>query len=174
MEKNQKPEWFELADNDQPVDRKKSAPKRNIALILAGVLVLPMGAGLAFFSRDNQPATAVQGLTLAQGSPTANGQSGSVASEAIVMPTGSRDDDDEYEDDDEDDDEYRTASVANYSQSSPVATNSSKSELKQSSAAAATILPPTKKADDDDDDEDEDDDHGRDHDDDDDEDEDDD
>ena len=60
MENNQKPEWFELADNDQLVSHKSkskvSASKRNLTFILAGILVIPLGAGLGLLSLEDQSA----------------------------------------------------------------------------------------------------------------------
>jgi hypothetical protein len=109
MENNKKPEWFELADNDQPVTRrlkgKVSAPKRNFALILAGVLVLPMGAGVALLSHEDQSANAVETLNLTQDSPVATSATPPQTSDAITMPTASREDDNESESEGDDDDE---------------------------------------------------------------------
>jgi hypothetical protein len=67
MENNQKPEWFELAENDQPVSRplkKKSAPMRNLTFILAGILVIPMGAGFALLTHEDHSAVAAETLNL--------------------------------------------------------------------------------------------------------------
>jgi hypothetical protein len=175
MENNQKPEWFELADNDQPADRPmKKAPKRSLSLILAGVLVIPMGAGFALLSHDEHSAVASEGLNLIQDSPALGTSPASQPSDAIVMPTSSREDDDE----EGDDDEYRapvfsnsTSSAASVvtpatiqsTQASPTATPTkalaTASPTKAPAAIAAPsanaskdlILPPTKKADDDDD-----------------------
>lgn len=125
MENNKKPDWFELADNDQPATRrfkgKVPAPKRNIALILAGILVLPMGAGWALLSHEDQSANAVETLNLTQDTPVATSATPAQTSNVIAMPTtSSRDDNDEkerkkkgegkeskkseHEDDEEDDD----------------------------------------------------------------------
>ena len=92
MENNQKPEWFELADNDQPTSRplkKKAAPMRSLTIILAGVLVIPMGAGFALLTHEDPSATASETLNSVQDSPA----------NTIAMPTASREDDDEDEDD---------------------------------------------------------------------------
>lgn len=118
MENKQKPEWFELADNDQPVNRPlKNAPRRNLALILAGVLVLPMGAGFALLSHDEHSAVAAETLNLTQASPTASttkalatasptkaptaiaSPSSLAANDLILPPTKKADDDDEEDDD---------------------------------------------------------------------------
>ena len=95
MENNKKPEWFELADNDQPADRPmKKAPKRSLSLILAGVLVIPMGAGFALLSHEDQSASALETLNLTQESPTIASSALTHSSNAITMPTTSREDDD--------------------------------------------------------------------------------
>jgi hypothetical protein len=114
MEDNQKPEWFELAENDQPVNRplksKKSAPMRNLAFILAGILVIPMGAGVALLTHDSKSATAVETLNLTQDSPAAKAPAaitppGSASTDIILPPTKKGDDDDDDEDDDDEDDD---------------------------------------------------------------------
>ena len=95
MENNQKPEWFELADNDQPAARplkKKSAPMRGLTFVLAGALVIPMGAGFALLTHEDPSATASETLNSVQDSPA----------NTIAMPTASREDDDD--DNEEDDD----------------------------------------------------------------------
>jgi len=155
MENNQKPEWFELADKDQPVSRlMKKAPKRNFAFILAGILVIPVGAGFALLSHEDQSASALETLNLTQESPTIASSALTHSSNAITMPTTSREDDEEGEDDD-----YRVpAFSSNASSPTPVSTpavgSKSPSVIASPSSAPVNdlILPPTKKADDDDDD----------------------
>jgi hypothetical protein len=165
MENNQKPEWFELAENDQPVNRplksKKSAPMRNLTFILAGILVLPMGAGVALLTHDSNSATAVEALNLIQDSPVATSASNALAGNTITMPSASRDDDDDY----------RAPVFSNTSSVSPnvstlvAPTASNQVPAAKSPAAIAPpgsasndiILPPTKKGGDDDDDDDDDD-----------------
>ena len=125
MENNQKPEWFELADNDQPVSRKSkskvSASTRNLTFILAGILVIPLGAGFALLSHEDQTAIAAESLNITQDSPTATSSaqtltsntistpiasdSSPAANDIILPPTKKADDDDDYEDDDYEDDE---------------------------------------------------------------------
>jgi hypothetical protein len=103
MENNQKPEWFELAENDQPVNRplksKKSAPMRNLIFILAGILVIPMGAGIALLTHEDHSAIAAETLNLTQDSPVATSASNALAGNTITMPSASRDDDDDDDDD---------------------------------------------------------------------------
>ena len=174
MENNQKPEWFELAENDQPVNRplksKKSAPMRSLTFILAGALVIPMGAGVALLTHDSNSATAVEALNLTQDSPAATSSAQTMTSNAISMPTASRDDDDDEEEGDDDD---RAPVFSNTSSVSPnvstlvAPTASNQVPAAKSPAAIAPpgsasndiILPPTKKGGDDDDDDDDDDDH---------------
>ena len=106
MENNQKPEWFELADNDQPTSRplkKKAAPMRSLTFILAGALVIPMGAGFALLTHEDPSATASETLNLVQDSPAATSSTQALPVNTIAMPTASREDD--YEDDDDDDDD---------------------------------------------------------------------
>lgn len=175
MENNQKPEWFELADNDQIVSRKSkkkvSASKRNLTFILAGILVIPLGAGFALLSHEDQTAIAAESLSLTQDSPVVASTATSQPINTISMPTGSRDEDDDEEGDDDDRAPIFsstaptvTASVAPVAPLAPVATTKT-AEAKApvvitppaSSASNEIILPPTKKAGDDDDDEDDDD-----------------
>jgi len=174
MENNQKPEWFELADNDQPVSRKSkskvSASARNLTFILAGILVIPLGAGFALLTHEDQSAIAAESITLTQESPVAASPAISQPNNTITMPTASRDDDEEGDDDE------RAPIFSNSSSASPTAvvhvaplapvTTSKPSAAKaptaikppSSSSSKEIILPPTKKADDDEDDDEEDDD----------------
>jgi hypothetical protein len=128
MENNQKPEWFELAENDQPVNRprknKKSAPMRNLTLILAGILVIPMGAGFALLTHDDNSAITAETLNLTQDSPIATPAapaatnpapaskapaaitppgSSSASTDIILPPTKKAGDDDDDDDDDDHD-----------------------------------------------------------------------
>jgi hypothetical protein len=170
MENNQKPEWFELADNDRAVIRpskKKSGPIRSLTLILAGVLVIPMGAGFALLSHENHSATAAGTLNLTQDSPAANSSTPALPVNTITMPALSREDDDESEDGDDD----RAPVFANSVNTSPTPlvqpapsavtnvpvakTTAAITPPGTSSASNELILPHTKKADDDDDEEDE-------------------
>jgi hypothetical protein len=166
VENNQKPEWFELADNDQPVSRplkKKSAPMRSLTFIVAGILVIPMGAGVALLTHEAQPVSGAETLNLTQDSPAATSPAQIQPSSAITLPTVSRDDDDE-----DDDDRAPIFSSASISPTvlapiAPTATSSNSKAPAVKAPAAITppgstsndlILPPTKKAGHDDDDED--------------------
>jgi hypothetical protein len=166
MENNKKPEWFELADNDQPASRPiKNAPKRSLAFILAGVLVLPMGAGFALLSHDDNSAVAAETINLTQDSPAAVSSFAAKPSSTITMPTATREEEGE-----EGDDDYRAPTFSITASSSPTASSSTseapvaKASVAKvpvaitppgtSSASNELILPPTKKAGDDDDDDD--------------------
>jgi len=168
MENNQKPEWFELAENDQAVSRplkKKSAPMRNLTFILAGILVIPMGAGFALLTHEDHTAVAAETLNLTQDAPVATNSGPAEQSNTIAMPTASRDEDDDEGDDDYD---YRAPVFSNTSSVSPaalapiaaVAATKAPAAITPPAASASNdiILPPTKKGSDDDDDEDDDDD----------------
>jgi cytoskeletal protein RodZ len=183
MENNQKPEWFELADNDRAVNRpskKKSGPIRSLTFIVAGILVVPMGAGVVLLAHEGQRVSTAETLNFIQDSPAATSSVQTQQSSAITMPTVSREDDEDEGDDD------RAPVFANSVNTSPtpsvqtaptavtnvpvVKTTAAMPPSAAKAPAAITppgssstpddiILPPTKKAgDDDDDDEDEDDD----------------
>jgi hypothetical protein len=130
---------------------------------LAGILVIPMGAGFALLTHEDHSAVAAETLNLTQDSPIVTNSASAQQGNTIAMPTASRDDDEG-----DDDYDYRAPVFSNTSSVSP-------SALAPIAAAAATkapaaiippvssasneiILPPTKKGGDDDDDEDDDDD----------------
>jgi hypothetical protein len=97
MENKQKPEWFELADNDQPTSRpmkKKSAPMRSLTFVLASALVIPMGAGVALLTHENHSTIAANALNSVQDSPAATSPTQTLPVNTIAMPTASREDDD--------------------------------------------------------------------------------
>ena len=158
MENNQKPEWFELAENDQPASRplkkKKSAPMRSLTFIVAGILVIPMGAGVALLTHKDNSAIATETLNLTQDSPAATSPAQIQPSSAITMPTVSRDD----EDDDDRAPVFTSASISP-TVLAPIApaVKAPAAITPPGSSSTDLILPPTKKAGDDDDDDDEDD-----------------
>ena len=152
MENMKKPDWFELADNDQPVARKVTTPKRNLAFILAGVLVLPMGAGWALLSHEEQSANAVETLNQIQDSSVASDAISSAptqpsASASINMPTSSR-----IKEDDEDGNDDHGSPVFSQASgnSAAVTTKAAPQPNPESSPSNETILPPTQKGGDDD------------------------
>ena len=170
MENNQKPEWFELAENDQPASspiKKKSAPMRSLTLIVAGILVIPMGAGVALLTHEAQPVSGAETLNLTQDSPAATSPAQIQPSSAITMPTVSRDED-EGDDD-------RAPVFSNSTSTTPISVAPVTTHAAQISPAATTstskapvaitppgsasneiILPPTKKVGDDDEEDDDD------------------
>jgi len=98
MENNQKPEWFELAENDQPAIRptkKKSAPLRSLTFLLAGALVIPMGAGFALLTHEDHSVIAAESLNLVQDSPAVTSSTQALPVKTIAIPTASREDDDD-------------------------------------------------------------------------------
>jgi len=135
MENNQKPEWFELADNDQPVSRrlknKVIAPKRNLAFILAGVLVLPMGAGFALLSHEDQSASAVETLNLTQDSPAIASSAPAQTTNTITMPAKSRGEGE--------DDGYQSPTFASTAKSSNPVVTPAASQSAQNSPVATVL-----------------------------------
>ena len=156
MENNQKPEWFELADNDQPTSRpvkKKSAPMRSLTFVLAGALVIPMGAGVALLTHEDHSTIATESLNLVQDSPAVTSSTQVLPINTIALPTASSDDDD---------DDYRApvfADSVNSSHTAVTSVTTNKTPVAitpPGSASNEIILPPTKKAEDDEDEDDED------------------
>jgi hypothetical protein len=138
---------------------------RNLTFILAGILVIPMGAGFALLTHEDHSAVAAETLNLTQDSPVATNSATAEHSNTIAMPTASRDEDDDEGDDDYD---YRAPVFSNTSSVSPsalapiaavAATKAPAAIAPPGSASNDIILPPTKKGGDDDDDDDDDDDH---------------
>lgn len=105
LENNQKPEWFELAQNDQPVSRplkKKSAQMRSLTFILAGILVIATGVGFALLTHEDHSAVAVETLNLTQDSPATKApaaitppRSSSAFNDIILPPTKKAGEDEE-------------------------------------------------------------------------------
>jgi len=77
MENNQKPEWFELADNDQPA--KYAAKSSKSALAVVATLALTTLAGWGFITNDESPANAsdLAGITEVSDSTPATGSASS-------------------------------------------------------------------------------------------------
>jgi hypothetical protein len=133
MTENNKPEWFEIAENDGPAAPPKASKTLPLAAVFATVLILGIGAVVAQVQEES-PATAVDTTSVqttasnSAASPTTVAQNSKTspavrianpaASSAITatsglqnpsiaqLPTkGGDDDDDEDDDDDDDDDE---------------------------------------------------------------------
>jgi hypothetical protein len=133
MTENNKPEWFEIAENDGPAAPPKASKTLPLAAVFVTVLILGIGAVVAQVQEES-PATAVDTTSVqttasnSAASPTTVAQNSKTspavrianpaANSAITatsglqnpsiaqLPTkGGDDDDDDEEDDDEDDDE---------------------------------------------------------------------
>lgn len=74
---------------------------RSLTLILAGILVIPIGAGFALLTHEDQSAVADESLNLIQDSPDSTSPTNALPGNTITMPTASRDDDDDDEEDDD-------------------------------------------------------------------------
>jgi hypothetical protein len=133
MTENNKPEWFEIAENDGPTAPPKASKTLPLAAVFATALILGIGAVVAQVQEES-PAIAVDAASV-QASPSNNtasptsvaqnsksstvtsianpaattvmaGTSGLQNPSIAQLPTkGGDDDDDEYDDDDEDDDD---------------------------------------------------------------------
>ena len=133
MTENNKPEWFEIAENDGPAAPPKASKTLPLAAVFATALILGIGAVVAQVQEES-PAIAVDAASV-QASPSNNtasptsvaqnsksspatrianpaaatvmaGTSGLQNPSIAQLPTkGGDDDDDEDEDDDEGDDE---------------------------------------------------------------------
>ena len=132
MTENNKPEWFEIAENDGPAAPPKASKTLPLAAVFATVLILGIGAVVAQV-QEKSPATAVDTTSVqisvsnSAASPTSVAQNSKTSpavrianpatSPAITstsglqnpsiaqLPTKGGDDDDEDDEDDEDDDD---------------------------------------------------------------------
>jgi len=121
MTENNKPEWFEIAENDGPTAPPKASKTLPVLAVFATALILGIGAVVAQV-QDNSPASAVD-TAIVQTEATNNATSQSPMTDPSVgssvsstsglknpaiaqLPTkGDDDDDDDDEEDDEDEDE---------------------------------------------------------------------
>ena len=120
MTENNKPEWFEIAENDGPTAPPKASKTLPVLAVFATALILGIGAVVAQV-QDNSPASAVD-TAIVQTEATNNATSQSPMTDPSVgssvsstsglknpaiaqLPTKGDDDDDDDEEDDEDDDE---------------------------------------------------------------------
>jgi hypothetical protein len=121
MTENNKPEWFEIAENDGPTAPPKASKTLPVLAVFATALILGIGAVLAQV-QDNSPASAVDTANV-QTEATNNATSQSPMTDPSVgssvsstsglknpaiaqLPTkGDDDDDEDDEEDDEDEDE---------------------------------------------------------------------
>jgi hypothetical protein len=121
MTENNKPEWFEMAENDGPTAPPKASKTLPVIAVIATSLILGIGAVIAQV-QDNSPASAVDTAIVqteatnnaTSQSPMTDPSAGSTTSStsglknpAITqLPTkGDDDDDNEEEDDDHEDDD---------------------------------------------------------------------
>lgn len=132
MTENNKPEWFEIAENDGPMAPPKASKTLPLAAVFATALILGIGAVVAQVQEES-PAVAVETASVqtaasnstssptsvaqvSKSSPIARianpatsaiaGTSGLQNPSIAQLPTkGGDDDDDDDEDDDEDDDD---------------------------------------------------------------------
>jgi len=128
MTENNKPEWFEIAENDGPAAPPKASKALPILAVFGAALIIGVGAVVAqvqekspvdpVASNPAQTASVSNSSSPESGTPNAMATSGAIASAAsglknpsiAQLPTKGDDDedDDDYEDgedDDEDDDE---------------------------------------------------------------------
>jgi hypothetical protein len=130
---NNKPEWFEIAENDGPPKPAKASKALPLAAVFASVLILGIGAVVGQVQQDS-PAVAVDAASVQSEAPSATAASTPVASNSQSSPVtrianpavsaavtataglqnpsiaqlptkGGDDDDDDDEDDDDDDDD---------------------------------------------------------------------
>jgi hypothetical protein len=125
MTENNKPEWFEIAENDGPAAPPKASKALPILAVFGAALIIGVGAVVAqvqekspvdpVASNPAQTTSASNSSSPESGRPNAMATSGAIASATsglknpsiAQLPTkGDEDeDDDDYEDDDDDDDE---------------------------------------------------------------------
>jgi hypothetical protein len=120
MTENNKPEWFEIAENDGPTAPPKASKTLPVLAVFATALILGIGAVVAQV-QDNSPASAVDtAIVQTEASNNATSQSpmtdpsvgSSVSSTSGLknpaiaqLPTKGDDDDEDEEDEDEEDDD---------------------------------------------------------------------
>ena len=119
MTQNNKPEWFEITDNDEKPELRKVSKSLPVSAVLVVALIL--GAGAVVGQTQNEtPASATNATESQTPQAVANPTTaaavvvGAVAATKLAnpsiaqLPTGGDDDedeDDDYEDDDYEDDE---------------------------------------------------------------------
>jgi len=120
MTENNKPEWFEIAENDGPTAPPKASKTLPVLAVFATALILGIGAVVTQV-QDNSPASAVDAASV-QTEATNNATSQSPMTDPSVgssvsstsglknpaiaqLPTKGDDDDEEEEEDDEEEDD---------------------------------------------------------------------
>jgi hypothetical protein len=124
MTENNKPEWFEIAENDGPAAPPKASKALPILAVFGAALIIGVGAVVAqvqekspvdpVASNPAQTASASNSSSPESGTPNALASSGAITSATsglknpsiAQLPTKGDDDedDDDYEDDEDDDD----------------------------------------------------------------------
>ena len=85
MTENNKPEWFEIAENDgpaQPIKTRRSLP---IAAVLAVTLIIGVGAVVAQ-TQEESPASATETTTVANDQVVKATSSPAASAEAVATP----------------------------------------------------------------------------------------
>ena len=85
MTENNKPEWFEIAENDgpaQPIKTRRSLP---IAAVLAVTLIIGVGAVVAQ-TQEESPASATETTTVANDQVVKATSSPAASTEAVATP----------------------------------------------------------------------------------------
>jgi len=85
MTENNKPEWFEIAENDgpaQPIKTRRSLP---IAAVLAVALIIGVGAVVAQ-TQEESPASATETTTVANDQVVKATSSPAASAEAVATP----------------------------------------------------------------------------------------
>ena len=120
MTENNKPEWFEIAENDGPTAPPKASKTLPVLAVFATALILGIGAVVAQV-QDNSPTSAVDAANV-QTEATNNATSQSPMTDPSVgssvsstsglknpaiaqLPTKGDDDDEDEDEDEEDEDE---------------------------------------------------------------------
>ena len=123
MTENNKPEWFEIAENDGPAAPPKASKALPILAVVGAALIIGVGAVVAqvqekspvdpVASNPAQTASASNSSSPESGTPNAMATSGAIASAAsglknpsiAQLPTKGDDDEDDYEDGEDDDED---------------------------------------------------------------------
>jgi hypothetical protein len=84
MADNNKPEWFEIAEKDQPSAPRKASKTLPLAAVLAATLIIGVGAIVAQI-QEEPPATAIE----ATSTQTASANSSTASAAPVADPSAS-------------------------------------------------------------------------------------
>jgi hypothetical protein len=84
MTENNKPEWFEIAEKDQPSAPRKASKTLPLAAVLAATLIIGVGAVLAQI-QEEPPATAIE--TTSTQTVAANSSTPSASTAPVATPS---------------------------------------------------------------------------------------